>query len=123
MPVPLIGLEYLTKNLNGVDNVVFGYMATGTDPTAFSDSDTALGNENTLYGSARKACTCTFVAPGTARFNALFSYTGDVTVREIGIFSEPTGGILLYRRVLADNENYHDGGAMEYTVNVNFNRV
>lgn len=123
MPIPLVGLEYLTKNLNGVDDVVFGYMATTADATAFSDSDTALVAENTLYGSARKAATCTFVAPGTARFNALFSFTGDVTVRAIAIFSELTGGIMLYKRVLAENENYHDGGAMEYTVNVNFVRT
>lgn len=117
------GLEYIAKNINGVDDNEFAYMAIGTDPTSESVSDTALGSENTQYGSARKQATCTYTSPGTAVWNALFSFTGEVTVREIGIFDAPTGGNLLYRRVLASNRNYSDGDAAEFTVYIPLERA
>lgn len=121
MGITLVGLGYMAKNLNGVDSNAFVYMATGTGATAFATSDTALENENSASGAGRKAATCTFISPGTARWNALFSFTGDVTVREIGLFDSENN--LLYRRVLAENEIYHDGGAMEYTVDITFSVV
>jgi hypothetical protein len=116
-----VGLEYLAKNANGVADTEFLYMALGTGSTAASATDTALGSENTLYGSARKQATCTYSATGIATWEALFSFTGNVTVREIGIFD--ASNRLLYRRVLADNKPYSDAMAARFTVSMTFQRA
>jgi len=117
------GLEYIAKNLNGLVDSEFTYIAIGTDSTAESTSNTSLGAENTTLGAARKQATCAYTSPGTASFNALFSFSGNVTVREVGIFDAPSGGHLLYRRVLAANRNYSDGDAAEFTVTIPFTRA
>lgn len=117
------GLEFMAKLINGVASNEFTYIALGTDPTAENSADTALGAENTTNGSARKQATCTYISPGTASWNALFSFTGSVTVREIGIFDAPTGGNLLYRRVLSANRSYSDGDAAEFTITHTFVRA
>lgn len=123
MPLTNTGLEYILKDITGLATSNFVYMAIGSGSTAFTTSNTTLANENTLYGSARKAATCSFVSPATARWTALFSFTGDVTVREIGLFDAASGGHMLYRRVLSANESYHDGGSMEYTVDITLTRA
>src|SRR5574344_2196779 len=90
-----VGLEYLAKNANGVADTEFLYMALGTGSTAAIAANTMLSYENTQYGSARKQATCSYSSTGIATWNAQFSFTGDVTVREIGIFDAPSGGNLL----------------------------
>jgi hypothetical protein len=100
----------------------FPYMANGTDPTAEAYTDTALGAENTLYGSARKAATATPSSVGICEWNATFYFTGNVTVRETGIFSASSGGTMVYRRVLASNRNYVDGDSMEVNVSHTYAR-
>lgn len=94
----------------------FPYFANGTDPTAENYTDTALGAENTLYGSARKESTRTTTSTGTTNWNTVFYFTNNVSVREHGIFSASSGGTMLYRRVLASTRNYVDGDSMEVNV-------
>lgn len=118
-----IGLEFIAKNTTGVADNEFVYLALGTDPTSALATDTALGAENTLYGSARKLATCTYTSTGISTWNALFSFTGDVTVREVGLFDASSGGNMLYRRVLSSNRNYADGDAAEFTVSLTFARA
>jgi len=117
------GLEYISKILNGLADNEFTYIALGTDSTAEATSNTSLGAENTTLGAARKQATCTYISPGTASFNVLFSFSGNVTVREIGIFDAASGGNLLYRRVVAANRNYSDGDAAEFTVTIPITRA
>lgn len=117
------GLEYIAKNTNGVADNEFIYMALGTGSTAASATNTTLGAENTLYGSARKQATCTYSSTGIATWNAQFSFTGAVTVREVGIFDSSSGGNLLYRRVLTANRVYADGDAAEFSVSFTFEMV
>jgi len=106
------GLDSMATLLIGA----YPYVATGTDSTAEVNTDAALGAENTLYGSARKAATTSTSSTGIATWNVLFPFTGSVTVREIGIFSASSSGTMLYRRVLAANRTYADGDSMEITV-------
>ncbi len=115
------GLEFIAKNTCGVSSNAFTYFATGAGSTAESADDTALASENTLYGSARKIATCTFSSPSTAIWEATFAFTGDVTVREYGIFDD--SGNLLARKVLTENQYFHDTGAATFTYMIPFARV
>jgi hypothetical protein len=115
------GLEYIAKNTCGLSSNAFIYFATGAGSTDESADDTALASENTLYGSARKIATCTFTSPSTAIWTATFAFTGDVTVREYGIFDD--GGHLLARKVLSENQYFHDTGAGTFTYMIPFARV
>jgi hypothetical protein len=107
------------KLLNGVDAVpAFTYMATGSGSTAENASQTALVTENTLSGSARAAATCSYAATNKARWVKSFSFSGNVTVREIGIFNASSSGTMLLRHVLASDKAYVNGESVEITVDV-----
>lgn len=100
----------------------FTYIANGIDPTAEAATDTTLGSENTLYGSARKSATVTTSAVGMTTWDSIFYFNGPVTVREYGIFSASSAGNMLYRRVLSSNRSYVDGDSMEVIINHSFSR-
>lgn len=116
--IPNAGLDAMAALLADA----FPYIANGTDPTGEAYTDTALGAENTLYGSARKEATRNTSSTGIATWNTTFYFTGDVTVREYSIQSSSSGGIMLYRRVLASNRNYVDGDSMEVNVSHTYAR-
>ena len=120
-----------TVTADGVDSMAylladyFKYIATGIGTTAEATTDTALVSENTLYGSARKFVGATFSTDGsgTTTWNTLFSFTGEVIVREYGIFDLSAAGVMLYRRVLSANRTYQDGDSMELTITHTFGRA
>jgi hypothetical protein len=85
------------------------YMSTGTGANAESASDTALGNENTQYGAERAEATCTFTAPNIIQWEHLFSFSDNVTLRELGIHNDPTAGDMFLRICLLNNKNYEEG--------------
>jgi hypothetical protein len=117
------GLESMARMINGVSApAAFTRIANGTGSTAEANNQTALVTENTLYGAARKVATCTFTSPATATWDALFSFTGNVTVRELGIFNAASSGDMLYRRLLASNRSYVDGDSMEVIITHTFAR-
>lgn len=118
-----VGLEYLAKNTCGITSNAFTYFAIGAGSTAESENNTALASENTLYGATRKLATCSFVSPSTAVWEATFAFTGDVTVREYGIFDAITGGNLLARVVLSENNYFHDTQAGTFHIEIPFARV
>lgn len=112
-----VGIEATARLINGVSAPTsFTYLATGTSSTAESTGDTALGSENTLYGSARAAATCGYISPGISTWVKLFAFSGSVTIREIGIFNASSNGSLFIRHVLADNKTYSDGESVEITI-------
>jgi len=118
------GLEDMARFLNGVSPPSpYIYIANGSDATEESTGHTALGAENTLYGSARKAATCSYTALGISTWNAVFYFTGDVTVREYGIFNASSGGRMLYRRVLSTYRNYVDADSMEVFISHSYARA
>lgn len=116
-----IGLEYIAKNTCGLTSNAFPYFALGAGSTAESEDDTALASENTLYGAARKIASCSFSSPATAIWTATFAFSGDVTVREYGIFDDANH--MLARVVLDENNYYHDGMGATFTVMVPLSAV
>jgi hypothetical protein len=113
------GLAATAKLLNGVDSVApFTHMATGSGSTAESAGQTALVTENTAYGSARAAATCSYVADNKARWIREFDFTGTVTIREIGIFNASSAGTMLLRHVLTGDKVFESGESVEITIDV-----
>lgn len=98
------------KLLNGVDSVpAFTYMAIGSGSTAEAATQTALVTEITANGGARAAATCSYVASNTAKWEKEFTFTGNVTIREFGVFSALSGGTMFVRHLLAADKAYVSG--------------
>jgi hypothetical protein len=111
------GLTVVAKRLNGSGaDAAFTYIATGSGSTAESTSHTALVAENTANGSARATATCTQENTGDSKWVKTFNFTGNVTVREIGIFNAPSGGTMFLRHVLASDREYENGQSLEITI-------
>jgi len=90
--------------LSDVGGTAFDYLAVGTDSTAPSASDTALGAEITDSGLARAAGTgsreTTTVTNDTAKLTHTWSsITADKSIRELGVFA--SGGTMLARATLS----------------------
>ena len=94
----------------------FTFMATGSGSGAESANSTELGTENTLYGAARAASTCTYAATGISQWVSLFTFNGNVTIREIAIFNALSNGIMLLRHVLASDKAYGAGESVQITI-------
>ncbi len=116
------GLEFISKLPVGLADASFVWFATGTGANEETAEDLTLGSENTLYGFARKQANVTYSSTGVISWNVIFASTGDITVREYGIFDSASGGNLLYRKVLDANASYASGTAAEFTVNFTFAR-
>lgn len=111
------GLEAMARMLNNVSSpAAFTYIATGTGATAAAASDTDLETENTTYGAERQAATCSFSSPATSQWTYNFVFSGNVTIRELGIFNAADGGDMLMHQVLDENKNFVDGEAVEITM-------
>ena len=92
--------------LSDVGGTAFDYLAVGTDSTAPSASDTALGAEITDSGLARAAGTgsqeTTNVTNDTAKLTHTWSsITADKSIRELGVFNAASGGTMLARATLS----------------------
>jgi hypothetical protein len=117
------GVAAVSQIINWVSPVpaAFIYIANGSSSTAEGAEQNALGAENTLYGSARATADCSYVSPATCKWVKLFSFSGAVTIREVGIFNSGTvGGTMLLRHVFNENKTYGDGEAVEITVTNQF---
>jgi len=118
------GIEAVARMLNGVSPpAAFTYIATGTGATAAAATDTALEAENTLYGSARAAATCSFSSPGTSQLTYNFVFNGTVIIREVSVQNASSGGDMLLRGVLSENKTFSDGEAVEITITNTMVRV
>lgn len=107
----------IASKINGVSTTAaYTYMATGSGSTAESAAHTALVTENTLNGSARATATCTYESVGIAKLVKTFTFTGAVTVREIGIFNAASAGIMLCRHLLSADKVYANGESVEITI-------
>jgi hypothetical protein len=94
----------------------FTYLATGSGSTAESASSTALAAENTQYGGERAAADCAFTAPGTVSWSKLFSFSGTVIIREIGVFNAAAAGDMFLRVLLNSNKTYEEGMSALITI-------
>jgi hypothetical protein len=118
------GLETTARMIMGLSPAAaFTYIATGTGSAAESTADSALGVENTSLGAERAAATCTFSSPGTCQWSKNFVFSGNVTLREIGIFNAASGGNMFLRHVLSANKVYTDGESVEITITNTLSRI
>lgn len=118
------GLAAMAKLINGVDSLSpFTYMANGSGSTDEAISQTALITENTLYGAARKLATCSYEETGVSKWVAMFTFSGSVTINELGIFNASSAGIMLLRHKLASAKSYTDGESVEVTLTNTMSRV
>jgi len=104
----------VTGNPTQPDN--FDYIAIGTDSTAPSSSDTALGNEVMREQGTYSHTT------GTKEFSvtATFDFTASYTIWESGLFNASTGGTLLCRGVLDSGIAVESGDSLQVTWTISF---
>ena len=111
------GKAEIAKLLNGTDTpTAFTYMAIGSGSTAEAATQTTLVTEITTNGGQRAAATCSYVANYTARWTKLFKFTGNVTLREVGIFNGSSSGDMLLRHVYPADKTYVNGESVEIIV-------
>jgi hypothetical protein len=119
-----VGLAAVAKMINGAETIAaFTYMATGSGTTDESTSQTALIAENTSNGASRGAATCTYETLGISKWVRTFTFTGSVTINELGIFNASSGGTMLMRHKLAATKSYSDGESVEITLTNTSSRV
>lgn len=103
----------------------FTYVANGTSSTAAAASQTALVAENAnTYGFGRAAATVSRVTTtqtnDTVQFYKLWTATGTVSVREVGVFNASSGGTMLARSVLSATKTISSGETFALTYKVAF---
>lgn len=97
------GLAQLALLAGNASAVPFTYLALGTDNTAVTPDDTALGAEITDTGLARAAATIsrttTTVTNDTLRAVYTWTATGVQTIEECGLFNASSGGTMLAHKL------------------------
>lgn len=100
---PNVAFAVVAARFIGTASAAAGYIAVGTDTTAFAASQTVLGAEITDSGLARAAATTSLITTtqtnDTAQLLKAFTATGSKTIQEIGIFNDPTVGTMLGRTI------------------------
>jgi len=112
------GLELKAKLLNGVSTAPFTYIALGSGTTAEANDQTALVTEITTNGGARAAATCEYEADYKAKWTKTFSFTGSLSVNEVGIFNDdgdPAGDMLM-RHKFSATKAVEDGDSLQIII-------
>ena len=117
------GLAEVINLMGNVSSPVpFTYLANGSSATAAAPTQTALVAENSATGSARGAATVTrtmtTVANDTLQLVKVWNITGNITVNEVGIFNDPTTGIMLCRQVTNATKNLVNGDTFTVTYKI-----
>jgi len=106
--------------LSDVGGTAFDYLALGTDSTAPSATDTALGAEITDSGLARAAATgtrvTTSVTNDTAQLQHTWTATASKSIRECGVFNAASGGTMLARANITVDVNSGDSIQLTYKI-------
>lgn len=120
MPVTDAGFALVTDLLKG-SGTEPTYIAYGSDDTDFNETDTALGSE-TDRASATVTRTALNVSNDTIQFYVLFTASGSVTIKEVGVFNDATTGTCLIRKVLDTQHNLTSGQTYSCTINLALTR-
>ena len=94
------GITHSVELINGNGAGVFKWMAVGTGSTAPSSSQTGLVAQIDIVGTTNTEST-TVSSNDTAVFQATFSFTTTYVLREAGLFSSSSAGVMLARRVFS----------------------
>lgn len=117
------GLEMIAKLVGGVSTDKMQYIALGSGTTAEANNQTALVSEITTNGGARAMGTCSYAADYKFKVVNTFTFTGDLSINEIGVFDAVTSGNMLLRGKLSATKNVGDGDSLQVTVEVTFARA
>ncbi|MCK9597901.1 MAG: hypothetical protein M0R06_02600 [Sphaerochaeta sp.] len=126
MSITNAALAVISGLVGNVDTqTAFTYVANGSGSTAAAASQTALVSENAnTYGFGRAAATVTRQTTtqtnDTVQFYKLWTATGSVTVREVGVFNASSSGTMLARTVLAADKSISSGETFALTYKVAF---
>jgi len=109
------GKEYVASRMKDATATAMSHMAIGTDSTAASASDAALGAE-----AGRVSLTSTTVTSNEVEYVATFGAgTGTGAITEAGILNAATNGTLLCRTVFSVvNKGSADSMTITWTVTV-----
>lgn len=109
--------------VSGLWGTAFTYLAVGTDNTAAAATQTALGAETTTNGLERASAAVTLVTTNvtndTINLTKTWTATGTVVVEEIGVFNDPTTGVMLGRQVTG-TKTINDGESLQSTYQIIF---
>lgn len=84
---------------SGLTGEKFGYVAVGTDNTAATSDDTALGSE-VMRESATVTQETTNFTGDTLQLDTTFSFSASYTIQESGVFNASSGGDMLARSII-----------------------
>jgi hypothetical protein len=109
--------------LTDVGGTAFDYVAFGSNNTAVTVNDTALGTEIKRKAGTGTKVTTTYTndtAQLTATFSSADGLTGTSTVWECGMFNDATAGTMLFRQVYsaADTLNWDAGDTYQLILKV-----
>lgn len=109
------GKEYVASRMKDATATAMSHMAIGTDSTAASASDAALGSE-----AGRVSLTSTTVTSNEVEYVATFGAgTGTGAITEAGILNAASSGTLLCRTVFSVvNKGSADSMTITWTVTV-----
>lgn len=112
----------ITADVSGTG---WDYVALGTDNTAPAATDTTLGTEIVASGGERRGGAdvtgtrqTTAVANDTMQLVTTFTFTGALSIEEVGIFNGTPAGTMLSRQLLSFGANNGDSMQVTYKVQV-----
>lgn len=98
----------------------FDYIAWGSDSTAAAATQTSLGSEHATGGAERAAGVGTRITTTTTndtfQLERSFSFTASLSLREIGIFNNSSGGTMLSRQTLVIDVISGDAITVDYKI-------
>ncbi|OQB10545.1 MAG: hypothetical protein BWY21_00304 [Parcubacteria group bacterium ADurb.Bin216] len=111
------GLTEVAKLIVGADSpVAFTYIALGSGTTAEANDQTALVTEITTNGGERASATASYEADYKGKLVKTFSFTGPLSVNEVGVFNDASAGDMLLRHKFASTKAVENGDTLEVTV-------
>lgn len=92
--------------LDGVSEDAFKYIALGSDSTSASSSDSSLGDEITDNGGSRAEASVervtTDVNNDTSQLEHTFTFSGDLSIKESGVFNADSDGVMACRQTFSE---------------------
>ena len=93
----VVGCNEAARLIAGLSTNYFEYVAVGSGASLPTPDDTALEAE-----VMRVLATRTLIPDYVIRYEASFNISTDFTLREVGIFNDASGGVLLARGKVSD---------------------
>lgn len=117
------GLEYLAKLMVGVSTNPFKYIALGSGTTDEAITQTALDTEITTFGGSRALGTGSYEADYKGVCAKTFSFTGNLSINECGLFDAASTGNMAIRHKFSTTRSVVNGDSIAITFKTTFTRT